>query len=372
MKRQIILITLMTTFILGDAIAQNNSRKPRKQQLHNNYETEESTPFEYYENDRDYNNEDTRENFDTPYDAYHQNRGDRENQRYRSRKNIAVEIYYPSHSRKTRKRNSHQRRGVSMIPYLNERPIGKSNYILLAAEDIVLNAPELTQGAIFANDDIHFNRGHFSVHNGKLIAGDDVEIFRGNTIDGRVFAGGEIESRGEINGRTRENSWIGPVSFPALRNFRAGRDNVIVRGQRRNELKPGRYGNISVRPGSVLKLTSGVYFFRQLYVGDNSQLRIDTRRGPVVINVVENIFFGRNAQISSSQGKAGSDQIYFNSLQRRELRIESNAQLMGTIVAPYAKVFGLRDVRFHGTICARDIRFKRGAHLTAHQLKQRR
>lgn len=276
---------------------------------------------------------------------------------------IRIELGLPDH---------HRRRGdreprFSGITYINNLPLGETDFLIIASEDVTLYGAAQTAGRIYADDDIDFRGGLPSVHHGPLIAGDDITIRYRNTIAGNVRAGGRIDNRGTVQGRMRDGVRIRSLDVTALPPARSGRRHEVVRRRRHAVLAPGTYGRVTVQPGGVLELRSGIYDFERLQTDRGGEIRFDTRRGPVIVNISGELALGDYSTLTTDRGEAGSGDIYFNTRQSRTLRIGRGARVLGSILAPYADVRGEGNVRFRGSIVARDITFQSGAELASHR-----
>jgi cytoskeletal protein CcmA (bactofilin family) len=86
------------------------------------------------------------------------------------------------------------------------------SFVLLADEDIQINAQVNSDGDIHANNDIFFNEGNKpnSIHTGNVTASDDIFIKKRNTIIGTV-QGDEVENKGTVTGGVTENAGIAKV-----------------------------------------------------------------------------------------------------------------------------------------------------------------
>ena len=276
---------------------------------------------------------------------------------------IRIDFKLPDHHR----RGGNYERDFSGITYINNLPLGATDFLFVASEDVILYGSARTAGRIYADDDIDIRSGAPSVHDGPLIAGDDITIRYRNTITGNVRAGGRINNQGAVQGRMRDGVRIRSLDITALPPARSGRRHEVVRRRQHTVLAPGTYGRVTVQPGGVLELSSGVYYFERLQTEREGEIYFDTRRGPVIVNLAEDLSFGDYSTINTDRGEAGSSEIYFNTRQSRTLRIGRGSRVLGSILAPYADVRGEGNVTFRGSIIAQDIIFQSGAKLESHR-----
>lgn len=276
---------------------------------------------------------------------------------------IRIELEVPAQHR----RRGNRERSFPGIAYINNVPLGQTDFLFIASEDVTLYGSAQTAGRIYADDDIEFRSGPPSAHHGPLIAGDDITIRYRNTIAGNVRAGGRIYNQGAVQGRMRDGVRIRSLDIPAVPPVRTARRHQVVRRRQHAVLAPGTYGRLTVQPGGVLELSSGVYYFERLQTDRDGEIYFDTRRGPVIVNIAEALDLGDYSTITSNRGETGSSDIYFNTRQTRTLRIGRGARVLGSILAPYADLRGEGNVTFRGSIIARDITFQSGANLAPHR-----
>ncbi len=73
------------------------------------------------------------------------------------------------------------------------------------------------------------------------------------------------------------------------------------------------------------------------------------------------ISFGKNMEVVITPGgEDATDLVTFNSLYKGSLKIQREAKVLGSIVAPKAKVSIDNNARFKGSICAREISVNNG------------
>ncbi len=247
-----------------------------------------------------------------------------------------------------------------------DAPAAPHPYVLLATVDIEISAATATEGDMHANDDIELNRGAPTVHTGSLTAGDDIDISSKNTISGDVTAGGDVDNDGTVNGTVTEDDAVSLVDIPPLAPFSAGTEDITVEEDETLDLPPGSYGDVEVERDGILNLSAGEYFLAELILGTDTELNIDLSAGAIVINVVNKLRFGDRSVVNTSEGDGGSVKVTFNSLQSSNLELRRESTVLGTIIAPDAKVRAESYVNFRGAICAEDIAFSTGGTILHH------
>jgi hypothetical protein len=98
-----------------------------------------------------------------------------------------------------------------------------------------------------------------------------------------------------------------------------------------------------------------------------STISIDVTDGPVTINVARKLAFGPKTEVLiTPSGEAGTEEVTFTSKQTHELEIQRGARVLGTTIAPHARVEALSHFTFKGSMCAKNIEVERGATLLHH------
>ncbi len=227
--------------------------------------------------------------------------------------------------------------------------------VFLADKFVNIKGQRNSKGNIHSNRDIVFFNCRNSTHTGNLTAVDDIFIGRRNTIVGDVTAGDRIKNFGTVTGSININTAVVEVPLPSL-SFSAGGSNETVRKGSSLTLSPGSYGKVQVRKRGTLFLSCGDYFMETFILKKSSVLSINVTGGPVNINLVDKLNFGRNVEVViTPSGESGTDQVTFNSLQHTYLKIGSRSKVLGTIVAPKAVVLFLRYAQFKGSVFAKAI-----------------
>lgn len=243
-----------------------------------------------------------------------------------------------------------------------------SPFALLANDDISLNGQKDSFGALHANDYIRFHKGAPSTHTGNLSAVEEIEIARRNTIYGNVTAGEEIENDGDVFGSIDENAAVPFIALPVL-NFVTGGSDITVPRRGELELAPGNYGSVQVKERATLKLTTGEYYFDELEIEEDAELVADVTCGPVSVYTRYELDFENDSKVTLLPlGDSESHELYFFSKQTKELDIDSDAKVSGSIIAPYAEVEIGEKAWFKGSISADEIVVKKHATFAPHDM----
>ncbi|GEM_PF-948179 len=255
-------------------------------------------------------------------------------------------------------------------------------FVFLADENVEINGEVNSDGDIHANNDIFFNEGNKpnSLHTGNVTASDDIFIKKRNKIVGTVM-GDDVENSGTVTGGVTENAGIAKVPLPVLASIEPGDDDVTVKKGKTLTLDPGDYEEVKVEKKGTLNLKSGTYNLECLNLGEKAMLVIDLSSGdPIILNVDEEVIFGKNAAMKLLPSTASTDLITINSDEDDDsdqdfdddeddtdrVIIGEGAQVFGNIIAPETMVVLDKKSRFKGAICAENILVLNGARFVHH------
>ena len=239
-------------------------------------------------------------------------------------------------------------------------------FVFLANDNVSVDQQVDSEGDIFSNRRLRFREGAPSTHTGDLMALDRLDIGVDQTINGDVIAGNRINNRGIVNGTITAFAVLDSFKLPALSFTAGGDDFEIFRGDTLT-LAPGSYGNIQVKVGSVLLLSSGDYFFESIRLEALSLLSVDVASGPVSVNITDNLSFRNDSRVEIAPfGEIGSTELTFNTLQTGDVKIGQSASVLGSIIAPTASVEIKDNVVFKGAVCAQRIQAQQGVTFRHH------
>ncbi len=233
-------------------------------------------------------------------------------------------------------------------------------FVFLADERITIERTKQTPpaGDLHSNGNVVFRRGDPSEYEVNVTAVGNVTIIGSeNTIAGEVAAGGTIhvDAGSTITGTATAGAAVNVESLPEL-DYSAGGPNYNVPKSGSLTLAPGSYGNLTVNKFGTLKLSAGDYYFNQFIIKNDVVLVLDVGAGAITINVVGKAFFDKDVEFRvTPEGEAGSKKVTVNSMQSTDLTIGKESYVLGSIVAPAAKVVLGNNTQFRGSICAREI-----------------
>ncbi|MEE9395931.1 MAG: FG-GAP repeat protein, partial [Methylococcales bacterium] len=239
-----------------------------------------------------------------------------------------------------------------------QRPDG---FVFLADEKVEIDRPSISAGNIHANGDIIFDKGSRGTHTGDLSAVDFIKIGKRNTIVGDASAGFSviIDDKSTVTGTVVENTDVAVIPLPTITPFSAGKEDIKVKSGEILALAPGSYDDVRANEGATLQLMSGEYFLEELDLKDRSVLEIDVSKGSVTINVEKELEFDNEMEVRITPfDEDSSNWVTFKQLGHKTVEIDKGAKVLGTIIAPKAKVELKTGSYFKGTILARTIEVK--------------
>jgi hypothetical protein len=247
---------------------------------------------------------------------------------------------------------------------------GGPPFVVLADSTVTLDRPGASEGAIWTNGAITFPPSPAdapSVFTGDLIARKDITIHPGNTLTGTATAQGLVQvlPGATVTGEILANATVPRRPLPQPTFTANGPDQIIpCRGVL--ALAPGTYGQVILDRDSTLQLRSGAYFLRSLTLGKAARLVVDVSDGPVSLHVVESLVIGKQAQVRLTPDAADSALFTMTTLQTARLVIEDQAQVVGTLLVPYAAVRLDPESQFTGALIADKVTVQPGAMLQPH------
>ena len=232
--------------------------------------------------------------------------------------------------------------------------------VFIAEGNVEIDRPSFSAGDIYANNDIKFDKGSRGTHIGDLIAAGDIKIGKRNTISGDVIAGNKVvvDRNSTVTGTVIDNTGSF-ISLPTVTPFASGKEDIKVESGEILSLTPGSYDDVRANEGATLQLVSGEYFLEELDLRDFAVLEIDVSNGPATIHVEKKLEFDNEVEVRITPfGEDSSDLVTFKQLGRKTVEIDKGARVLGTIIAPKAKVKLKNGSFFKGAIIAQSIEVK--------------
>jgi hypothetical protein len=233
-------------------------------------------------------------------------------------------------------------------------------FVFLAEDQVLIDEQSPSaEGDVHSNNDILVGRAPGgTTHTGNLTAVDNIEIRDNNTIVGDVTAGGSamVDPSSTVTGTVSEFVSVASIPLPTL-SFTAGGSSLFIPPDDAATLAPGSYDIVDVGRRSTLTLSAGDYFMNELVPHTDAVIYVDVTSGPVTVNVVDLLQFRRRSEVMiGPSGESSTRLVTFNYLGTEQVSLVAGSRVLGTIIAPNAKVRMRPNVVYKGAVCADNIR----------------
>jgi cytoskeletal protein CcmA (bactofilin family) len=232
---------------------------------------------------------------------------------------------------------------------------------------VVSRSKLVSQGNIFSNANLHFQKGDPTVFNGNLFAVGNIIIDKDNTINGNLRAGGTItiDPKSTVNGTIAPSDPVqpsdpinpgDPLCAPTdpiqVINIGKGQSRTLFPGDPCKS--PGDpWYDVNVGNSSTLNLSSGTYVFSELETQSESIINFDVSNGAVVLNVHDKFALGKKVQFNISPGgEANSHLVTIFAFQSSKVAVEKGGYVLGNLNAPNAEVSLGKNVSLRGAVGA--------------------
>ena len=142
-------------------------------------------------------------------------------------------------------------------------------------------------------------------------------------------------------------------------NISAGGTNITVAKNTALDLAPGSYGDLEVKDGAVLNLSSGTYAFEDIELDKNATLNLDVTNGPIVVGSEDDLTIGKDVSMSSN---GTANEILFQ-VAGNQVKLSQNSVFLGTIVASNAFIDVHKDVMVTGALYGNKVHLKKNSSL---------
>jgi hypothetical protein len=241
-----------------------------------------------------------------------------------------------------------------------------SAYSVYSEGDITMNGRATVSGYLGADgslslqDDTQISQGVFSggpmslryriqveglVHSDSTmyiyddtILRDSVQSAGNMTLRYRVQISGDATSEGSITSMdgvsvggttsqygTLPHSWTAPVVTEPV--FTPGVTNVYVDYNMSQTLLPGAHGDLTLKAGSSVSLSTGVYHFKSISSESDVRFLIDDAAGPVEVYVEQNMLAGYRANIVLDSGDGTNLEWFVGGT----LTLQADTQFVGSV-----------------------------------------
>jgi len=241
-----------------------------------------------------------------------------------------------------------------------------TDFVLYADDKIKIDEISGGVGHVGANRHIHIEKGTCGPITGDLHALDHIKNSAQITIDGNVYANSKVDDHGglTVTGTVNENAQLATRKLPSI-SFSAAGPDLEVPASTEQTLAPGSFGRVAVKKGATLHLAAGSYFLRELKADDSAILNCEASAGPIELNVVKKLEFGKNAVVQITGGDTRD--VSLNYVGKKDVKIGDRGVLRGTLVAPGAKIEFKKDARFQGAVYAKRIYLDKGVSFQFHE-----
>ena len=123
-------------------------------------------------------------------------------------------------------------------------------------------------------------------NSGKDVVFDsDANILGDVTAKGHIWFGRESNVAGNTTPRSADvDLWEG-LAFPEAPDGNPGGESLWLPKHSEKGIEPGRYGRWTIDADSAVTLTAGVYDIKDVWIGKESKINLDTTDGDIVLNV---------------------------------------------------------------------------------------
>lgn len=189
---------------------------------------------------------------------------------------------------------------------------------------------------------------------------DSVQSAGNMTLRYRVGIKGDVTSEGSITSMDAvsvggtvsqytplPHTWIAPsVVEPA---YKPGSTAVSLNYSESRVLNPGSYGVLSMRAGSTLSLSAGIYRFSSISSESDVRFLIDDSAGPVEVYVEQTMLVGYRSKVVLDSGDGGSLSWFVGG----DLTVQADTQFVGQVQC-FAGVTLQDRITTNGSIYAKD------------------
>ena len=192
--------------------------------------------------------------------------------------------------------------GASAFPELSEFSLFASNSVWVKARAVIQSGHVgvLDQSAgLWLDSGVEVSIGpNGHAEDGVRIYGDSVKLWSRASVDDVYY--NNIQNGGAIRGKALTPLSLPlPVALPPFPQITPGTKDVTVQHKKVNTLNPGKYRDVSVGIQGTLKLSGGVYHFRNLNLDANCTL-VCLGPGPTEIRIKQRMYPGLKAKIGPS------------------------------------------------------------------------
>jgi PKD repeat protein/nitrous oxidase accessory protein NosD len=204
---------------------------------------------------------------------------------------------------------------------------------LTAEEDVVVGDRSLVAGSITGRATVKLERD--SLVQGDVTAAETVNRHRTATVSGTITELADIPP-------------LPALTFVEVDLAAGGQDITVEPGESRT-LEPGSYQTLMVKKSGTVQLSTGHYYFEQLKTEQDGQLTFNFDGGGVVVDVVDNLQFGPNVQMSIVSARGDAAGILFQ-VAGDVIDLKKGGIYLGTFLGPDASIRLEQDALLTGAL----------------------
>ena len=195
--------------------------------------------------------------------------------------------------------------------------------------------------------------------NGDVSVGQDLELERDVRINGDARAAGVVDAHpsATVTGVTQPGA-AGPsfddITTVTLALTAGGADVELGRNETR-AVAPGSYGDLETHLEATLELSTGHYHFRSVDLDRETRIRLDLGGGPIIIDVVGELEFGRHVQMEVVSAVGGAEDILVSVGFADKVELGESGKYLGTFLAPRAELHLGRGASLEGALYGRRV-----------------
>ena len=225
------------------------------------------------------------------------------------------------------------------------------------AETYVKQKATVLSGNIGSNG--NFTLGVNGELNSDVITGGDLQLKSGAVLKGDATYGGNlILGRNAFITGTVTHATPRPFNY-SVSEYNAGGQSIIVKMKERLDLAPGSFDLLQVKAKGVLILHSGMYFFNDIDIGTDVDIRLDLSDGPLYVYVVNKLEISEKSAMQIVSATGDATQVFFiirgSSLKggTSTSYIGVKTEFLGSVIAPNSEVLVKENAKVDGALFAK-------------------
>ncbi|MFH1067980.1 MAG: PQQ-binding-like beta-propeller repeat protein [Candidatus Glassbacteria bacterium] len=195
--------------------------------------------------------------------------------------------------------------------------------------------------------------------NSNVITGKDLQLKSGAVLNGNATYGGNLilGRNASITG-TVTHTTPQPFNY-SVSEYTAGGQSIIVKMREIRNLAPGTYDLLQVKSKGLLTLHSGMYFFNDIDIGTDVDIRLDLSNGPLYVYVVGKLEISEKSTMQIVSATGDATQVFFIILGRTPKGGTSTSFIgvktgfLGSVIAPNSEILVKENAKVDGALYAK-------------------